>query len=122
MASRDALFGEIGSLPQPLRAPMQRILTLLTKMRFGHPTDEVRSVPTNFDGAFLQGTTPAIANEDFTIAHGLPSAPYLLVPVLTLDVEGAQLVPLTVTRVADAKRIYLSSSAASAPFCCLVEG
>lgn len=106
-----------------LRAPLQRVFTLLTKMRFGHPeNDTTQSAPTNFDGAFLQGTTPATPGEEFTIAHGLPNTPYLLVPVLRLDVQGAQLVPLTVERVADGRRIYLSSTVASAPIAILVEG
>lgn len=69
----------------------------------------------------LSTTTPATPNEEFSILHGLSTTPYNLIPCLPLDGIGGRIVDLAVTRAADAKRIYLSSSAASAPITVFVE-
>lgn len=75
---------------------------------------------TNLQAYYLTGTTPAIANTEFSIAHGLASAPSVLLPVLGLDQVGAQLVPLQVSRAADNRRIYLKSPTTSAAIAVLV--
>lgn len=76
---------------------------------------------TNFQWYRLEGTTDAVANTEFSIEHGIGAAPSLLIPVLDLTSSGAQLVPLTVSRAADSKRVYLKSSSTSAAFTCYVE-
>lgn len=76
----------------------------------------------NVGGGFFHVTTHATPGSEFTIPHGFGRIPYLLLPVLPLDVVGSQLVPLTVNRAADDKRIYLTSSVASAPITVAVEG
>jgi hypothetical protein len=76
----------------------------------------------NFPGGFFKGTTAAVANREFTVAHNFGRSPYLLIPVLPLDQIGAQLVPLTVTRAADASYVYLKSGVVSAPIFVYVEG
>jgi hypothetical protein len=48
--------------------------------------------------------------------------PHYALPVLELDRPGAKVVPLEVTRAADARRIYLKSTSTSAPITLLVEG
>jgi hypothetical protein len=93
---------------------------LLANLRLGHADTGTRAE--NFQLYALEGTTASVANTEFTIAHGLGTAPYLLIPVLPLDAVNAELVPLKVTRAADASRVYLSSSVASAPIRMLVEG
>lgn len=123
MADLGLLTAKINSLPQNLRAPMLEIVTILTKdMRFGHPKQEQPDPALNFGGGFFAGTTAAIADDEFTIAHGFGRVPYLAIPVLPLDTENAEIVPLMVTRAADDKRLYFSSSVQSAPVLLYIEG
>lgn len=121
MADLGYVQREINTLPREQRPTFQRIFQAILKdMRLGHPADATAS--TNFGAAFYEGTTPATPGDVFTIRHQFGRAPYLLLPVLPLDVEGAQLVPMTVQRAADENRVYLTSSVASAPFIVLLEG
>jgi hypothetical protein len=92
---------------------------VLGNIRIGVPAHQTRAV--NLQAYWLNSTTPAIANEEFSIAHGLPSTPHYALPVLELDKPGAQTVSLTVSRAADSKRIYLKSASTSAPILILVE-
>lgn len=123
MADLGLLTAKINSLPANLRAPMLEIVTILCRdIRFGHPKQEQPDPLLNMGGGFFAGTTHATPGTEFTIAHGFGRTPYLLMPVLCLDTPGAQIVPLTVNRAADDRRIYLTSSVASAPIVCAVEG
>jgi hypothetical protein len=123
MASLSLVEGEIRSLPEALRPGLLRIFrAILPDLRFGHPTGDTSDPSTNFGAGFFAVTTPAVANTEFTIPHGFGRTPYLVVPVLPLDQVNAQIVPLKVTRVADDKRVYLSSSVASATLTVLIEG
>lgn len=100
---------------------MREIFTVILKdLRLGHPADA--TAMTNFGGAFYEVTTAAVAGDEFTIQHQFGRTPYLLLPVLPLDVKGAKLVPLTVSRVADAKRVYLTSTVTSATITVGLEG
>ncbi len=123
MADTGLIDADIGSLPAEIRPALKRIFRyVLSDLRFGHPSGETAQALKNFAGAFLTTTTPSTPGDEFSIAHGLGRTPYLLIPVLPLDAEGAQTVPLTVTRVADDKRIYLSSTVADAVVTLVVEG
>lgn len=114
---------EIAALPPTMRPTFLRIFQAILKdLRFGHPKQEQPDPMVNFGGGFFTGTTAATPGDEFTIAHGFGRVPYLLLPVLPLDTVGAQIVPLEVTRVADEKRIYLTSTVASAPIVLAVEG
>ena len=75
----------------------------------------------NFAWFKVSGTTHATANTEFTIVHGMDHAPSKLIPVLPLDSTSSQLVPLAVTRVSDATRIYLKSSSTGVVFTCYLE-
>jgi hypothetical protein len=75
----------------------------------------------NAQWARVEGTTATVAGAEFSIRHGLGAAPHTLIPVLDLATAGAQLVPLTASRVADAERVYLSSTIVSATFTCFLE-
>ena len=123
MASLAYVEREINSLPTELRPALLRIFqTVLKDLRIGHPTGDVPDPTENMGGGFFHATTAATANDEFTVAHGFGRVPYLVIPVLPLDVVNAEIVPLTVTRAADDKRIYLSSSVESAPVSLWVEG
>ena len=69
----------------------------------------------------LTAVTPSTPDEEFSILHGIGTIPYNLIPCLPLDAVNARLVDLTVTRAADIKRVYLSSSVADAPITVFVE-
>lgn len=93
---------------------------LLKDVRFGRAEDGEPS--TNFGGGFFAGTTHATPNTAFSIEHSFGRPPYLLIPVLPLDSTGANIVPMQVEAVADSRKIYLSSSVASANFVVYLEG
>lgn len=123
MADLGFIEGEIRALPADLRATFTRIFRgFLKDIRFGHPKGEQPDPMLNLGGGFFSATTPAVANTEFVITHGFGRTPYLVIPVLPLDVVGAQMVPLTVTRAADDRRIYLSSSVTNAAITIAVEG
>lgn len=88
-------------------------------LRLGRPVHEQRAE--NVQAYFYQTTTPSIANEEFSIAHGLGRVPYLIQPVMP-TVAGEQMVRLAVPRDADAMRVYLSSPDTDAPVTILLEG
>jgi hypothetical protein len=119
MASLGFIEGELKTLPKEVQPPLLRIMREVVKqMRFGHADAETATAGgdacENFGAAFVQFTTPSIANTEVSVAHSFGRTPYLLFPVLPLDTVNAVLVPLTVTRVADDKRFFVSSSETSA--------
>lgn len=121
MANLGFLETKINALPKEIRAIVLDLFrSFIRDLRLGHPTDG--EAMENFGGAFYDVTTHATPGSEFTIPHGFGRTPYLLLPVLPLDVQGAQIVPLTVSRIADDKRVYLKSSIASAPITVGLEG
>ena len=92
---------------------------MLRNLRLGPVANSVRTE--NLQAYYFTGTTPAVANQEFSIAHGLNRVPYVLIPVLSLNSVNQAIVPLTVSRAADASRIYLKSSATSTPIAVMVE-
>lgn len=101
----------------------RRILTtayeyVLGNLRFGAPDHQTRAE--NFQIYFLNATTPSSTGE-FSIAHGLGMTPKYAIPLVELDRPGAMIVPLEVSRAADANRIYLKSTSTGAPILLLVE-
>ena len=75
----------------------------------------------NFRWYRLDGTTSSVANQEFSIAHGLGVTPYHVLPFIPLNSTGSEMVALRVTRKADASRLYLSSPDTSAAISILVE-
>jgi hypothetical protein len=123
MASLATIESELNSIPAEFRPAFLRIFrSLVPDLRFGHPSGDQPDPCVNFGAGFFSGLTASTAGDEFTIRHTFGRTPYLLVPVLPLDAAGAQLVPLTVSRVADDKRIYLTSTAEDATFTVMVEG
>jgi hypothetical protein len=120
-----AILGYVESLIGGLDANTRRSLTevfryLLPNTRFGPVSHQTKSE--SFQAYYVNSTTPTSTGE-FSIVHGLERVPYLALPVLPMDHVGARLVPLTVTRAADASRVYLKTEAGSTstPFSLLVE-
>lgn len=113
-----------GSTPDAVKKAAEQAFTyVLSNYKIGPfvPMDELARRATNFQWYWLSGTTPAVANTEFSIAHQLGKTPNLVIPVLPLDQVGAQLIPLQVSKAADAQRVYLRSSSTSAAFSVMVE-
>lgn len=120
MANPEYVASQLGGVESGLkRALIDVFRYVLGNLRIGRPTHQARSE--NVQAYFLTGRTAAVAGEEFSIAHGLGTAPYLAIPVLDLQSVNAEIVPLGVPRAADGSRIYLSSSVEDAPFTILVE-
>lgn len=123
MADLGFVLRELNALPPDLRPTFTRIFTeVLKNFRIGHPQGSQPDPSVNFSAGFFQGTTAAIADQEFSIAHGFGRVPYLAIPVLPLDQIGSTLPALTVARAADDKRVYFSSSVTHAPFTVFLEG
>lgn len=75
----------------------------------------------NFAWFRVEGTTSSNANTEFSVNHGMDHAPSKLIPIVPLDTVNATLPQLTVTRVSDARRIYLKSDSTSAFFAAYLE-
>jgi hypothetical protein len=117
--------GNVETMLYGLPVPEQRILRavfeyILNDVRFGRAEDGESAQ--NMGGGFFRATTPAIADTEFAIAHSFGHPPYLLIPVLPLNVAGAKIVRLTVSRAADSTNVYLKSPDASAPITVFLEG
>jgi hypothetical protein len=123
MADLGFVDQKLKSLPTALQPALKDIFReVLRQMRIGHPSGTAPDPTLNMAGAFLHTTTPAVAGTEFSIAHGFGVKPYLAIPVLRLDAVGSSVVSLTVSRVADDKRLYFTSTVASAPVSIWVEG
>jgi hypothetical protein len=121
MADKGYVNGLLSAIPDATtkRVVQKAFEYVLDNMRLGAPEHQRRA--TNLQSYWLEASTPAAANEEFSIVHGLNAVPAWAWPMLELDKPGAKLVPLEVTRAADNKRIYLRSSSTSAPIVVLVE-
>jgi hypothetical protein len=121
MAAAAYLESLMGGMPADVRQPLVNVFRyLLRNLRIGHVVDQTASE--NLQGYFFRATTPSAANTEFSIAHGLGKTPYLVIPVLPLDVVDAQIVPLQTSRAADNVRVYLKSSVTNAVLFLFVEG
>ena len=120
MANSSYVKTLLGALPANVKGPVGDAFEyVLVNLRMGRATTGRRAE--NLQLYAIEGTTHATPDTEFSVTHGLGTAPYLLIPVLRLTDVNSEVVPLKVTRVPDAERVYLSSSVASAPFVALVE-
>jgi len=96
----------VGGLEDKTKKTMVELLRALVPfLRFG-PLDSAKAE--NFNGFNVTSTT-ATSTSEFSIEHGMGRAPYRAMPVIDLSVVGSRLVPLTVTRAADARRVYVKT-------------
>ena len=80
MSSLGQLESEVKALPAPVQPPLLRIVRVLAKeTRFGHPDADQMATGgdacENLGGAFLQATTPSVADTEFSIAHSFGRTP-----------------------------------------------
>ena len=103
----------VRTLLGPLDTGVKRVLNdifeyILGDLRVGPPSTTTRRAG-NLKWFYFEATTPSSANVEFSLLHGLPQAPYVLIPCLNLRVLNARIVRLTLSRLPDTKRVYLSS-------------
>lgn len=116
--------GGVETILNGLKDDVKKVLVEYTRaflplLRFGPP-----DVPKaeNFL-AYKVTSTTATSTSEFSILHGMGTTPYLAMPFVDLSAVGSAMVPLTVTRAADAMRVYLKTEAGSTnrPFSLLLE-
>lgn len=121
MASQGTVEALLGGLDASVRKAFKSIFEYVLKdYRIGRPGHQMAAE--NLRMVFVEGMTHATPNTEFSIEHGLETAPYVAIPVLDLQTEGSEIVALQVTQPADARRIYLRSSEAGVTFTLLIEG
>ena len=104
---------------QVTRRALDQVFThVMENLRFGVPEHHERAVNHQL---YFQASTSASSTGEFTITHGLATAPRLAIPVLDLSQPGARLIPLEVSKASDGQRLYLKSTSTSAAFLLLVE-
>lgn len=117
MASKGYLETFLNALPSDYRYPLrQALFYVMDNWRIG-----TGRRAENAQWYRVTSTTASVANTEFSIAHGIGSAPTQLIPIVDLSDVNSQLVPLQVSRAADAERVYLKSTSTSAVFTCLLE-
>lgn len=121
MATASYVESQLGGVDAALKRALKAIFDyVLSNLRFGPVETNTRSE--NFTGRFYVGVTHATPNTEFSVKHELQVKPYLVIPVLDLTAVNSVLPQLTVSKAADAERVYLKSPVASATFAIYVEG
>lgn len=117
MADKGIVDAYINALPVELRYPLQKAFyEVMDNWRVG--TDKRAE---NAQWYRFTSTTASVANTEFAVNHGIGSTPTQILQVLDLSLVNAQMVPLQVSRAADAQSVYLKSSSTSAVFTLMVE-
>lgn len=117
MATKGAIDLYVNALPDAIRYPIRSALYyMLDNGRIG---DGARAE--NFQWYPVTSTTASVANTEFTVKHGLGTAPARFIPIMNVNSSGQSFVPLTTTRAADATFLYFKSSSTSAVFSGFVE-
>lgn len=108
-------------MPTDIKKALTNLLTyLVPNLRVGPIEHQTKSE--NFQNYWVNSTSDASTGE-FSILHGMGRTPYAARVFLDLSVVGAKAPVLTVSRAADAQRVYLKADAGStnAPFTLLLE-
>jgi len=111
----------IRSLLNSLDASQARVLYLAFAEVCEHFRIGTATKALNADWFRVSFTTSGTASAEFSVPHGLGSAPSTLFPVMDLNTVGSQLVPLVNSRAPDSNRIYLKSTSTSATMTVLLE-
>lgn len=121
MATSSYAKSLLGGLGADVRAAFARVFDYVFEgnLRFG-PVDHQQRTE-NFAGIYLRSTTASTAGDEFTVAHGLPTKPRVMWQVLDPQAVNSQVVRLAVSRAADDKRVYLTSSDTGAAITLYVE-
>ena len=120
MADIGGVKAAISGLPAEQKKALEAAFTyVLNNLRVGLPGHLERGE--NLQWIQLDGITSSVANQEFSIPHGLSVAPRVAFPCLDLTSSGTQLISVSNARVADTKRVYLRSASTSAAFTIFIE-
>ena len=121
MADIGFIRGQLGGIQdEPTRRVLLSIFEyIVNNITVGQVDHQARAK--NFQAYFETSTSASTASQEWSFSHGMGVTPHLAIPVLDLRSAGSQLIPLTVSRVADSQRVYLKSTSTSAPFALLIE-
>lgn len=120
MADIGAVRGYLGGLPDSLKKTLGDVFTyVLPNLRVGLPGHQKPAE--NMAWIQLDGLTPSTALTEFSIAHGLQTAPRVIFPCLDVTSSGTQMIPLICSRAADSRRLYFRSTSTSASFTVFAE-
>lgn len=122
MATSSYLKSLFGGLPADLKLALTRAgeYILDRNLRFGPVEHQGRTE--NFAGVYLTSTTAAVTNTEFSIVHGLGTAPNVYFQVGKPNAVNSQWVgDLRVTRAADGNRLYFASASTGLVFSLYVE-
>lgn len=112
MANKGIIDANVNALPEELRYPIRSAFYyLMDNWRLG---DGARAE--NASWYAIESTTASVANTEFAVKHNIGAVPGRFIPVMRLNEMGNQLVPLTVSRAADATYCYFKSASTSAVF------
>ena len=118
MATSSQAKALLGGIEADLKKALFKVVEYVFDRNFAFgpmDTDVAQTATTNFSGRYLKVTTAATANQEVAIAHGLGRIPNVCWQVLSPSaVNGRFIGDLTITRAADATRIYVSSVSTSA--------
>lgn len=122
MATSSYAKSLLGGIPSELKSAFTRVMEYIFdgNLRFGAIDHQQRAE--NFAGVFLNSTTAATANQEFSMLHGLTRVPNVVIPVLDPRAVNARLIgDLTISRAADEMRVYFTSASTGAAFTIYLE-
>lgn len=122
MANSSFAKSLLGGLQADIKSALGKVMEFVLdgNLRFGAIDHQQRAE--NFAGVYLRSTTASVANQEFSIVHGLSRVPNVVIPLLDPRVVNSRLIgDLTVSRAADMSRVYFASASTSAAFCVYVE-
>lgn len=111
MASSSYAKSLIGGLNADIRAAFARVFEFVLDggIRFG--AVDANSRAENLGGVFLSSTTAASTGAEWSVQHGLGSAPRFVMQVMRPSVVNSRVIPdLQISRAADANRLYFKSA------------
>lgn len=116
MATSSYAKSLMSSLPTEMKLAMHKLAEYIfdRSLVFG-PVDpqDATSPTTNFGGRYVKVTTSTAASQEFSVQHGLGRIPNVFWMVGNPRSVNSQLLPLTVSKAADANRLYFTSASTS---------
>ncbi len=120
MADSGQVKALIGGLEGDIKKALTQVFEyVLVDIRVGLPGHLRRS--TNLRWVQLDGVTSSTPGQEFTVAHGLRRIPAVIFPALDVSGVNRTMPDLTVSRAADANRLYFTSTVGNASFTIFVE-
>lgn len=120
MAIPGYITTQLAALGKDAQGPLSRVFEyVLSNLKAGATDSGKRAA--NFQWYRLDAVSPATPGETFSVEHGLPSAPYFVLPFLDGRVAGGS-VAVRIAAPSDAKRVYLTCDDANALVSVYVEG